>query len=899
LYYFFKRKKNIYFYNQCQSLVFDVKRKYENKIPSMRWRRFISFLPLLAFFTLFITDLQAQNAASVFVDDSGLMRWRENQEEVQGFGVNYSAPFAHAFRTARRRNVPITEAIDNDIYHFARLGLDAYRVHVWDTEISDTLGNLLENEHLRLFDYLIMKAKERGIKFFITPIAYWGNGWPERDEPTPGFSAKYGKGDCLTDPAAIKAQENYLFQFLNHVNVYTGIAYKDDPDIIAFEVSNEPHHRGSPERVKAFINRMVAAMRKTGCQKPVFYNISHAVQMADAYFDADIQGGTFQWYPSGLVSNAELKGNFLPNVDHYDIPYAGDPRFKKMAKVVYEFDAADIGRSYIYPAIARSFRTAGIQWATHFAYDPTYMADINTEYGTHYMNLAYTPQKALSLKIASRVFHKIPMHADFGSYPGNADFGDFHLSYEEDRAEMRGLKEFIYTNHTDQKPPEPESLESISGWGHSPLVQYRGTGAYFLDRLEPGVWRLEVMPDAIWVKDPFGRISPKKKVGVIKWNQWPMKVDLPDLGENFSLRPINSGNTHKPDVNQQTFAIRPGAYLLTREGVRPSMRPDAEWKNIRINEFSAPRENVDQLYVVHHPVKETGAGEKLTLSAKVVLPEVMPESVELFYQGRGYWQQRIIMEHQGGYDYTATIPDSMMREGFLNYRLVVRSKDKVVTYPEQIPSHPWDWDFYGDDPYRLRVVTDNTPLYLFEASTDADRLHRRWIRGSGFLLPTEYPDKARLEVNVDQLFRVDPENPDAEPVYDYTMRYAFADKIAGREEDLGKKLRLIFRGRSLNDKPCPFQIALVDVRGNAYGALVELKPDQDEYVLDLNDFKKVKLVTMPRPYPTFLPYYFEGGTDEPLDLKKVEALQLSIGPGIDESELKEKHGVLIESLRLE
>jgi len=28
-------------------------------------------------------------------------------------------------------------------------------------------------------------------------------------------------------------------------------------------------------------------------------------------------------------------------------------------------------------------------------------------------------------------------------------------------------------------------------------------------------------------------------------------------------------------------------------------------------------------------------------------------------------------------------------------------------------------------------------------------------------------------------------------------------------------------------------------------------------------------------------------------------LQLSIGPGIDESELKEKHGVLIESLRLE
>ena len=76
--------------------------------------------------------------------------------------------------------------------------------------------------------------------------------------------------------------------------------------------------------------------------------------------------------------------------------------------MVYEFDAADVGKSYIYPAIARSFRTAGIQIATHFAYDPTYLAYSNTEYNTHYMNLVYTPQKALSLMISSEVFHEIP-----------------------------------------------------------------------------------------------------------------------------------------------------------------------------------------------------------------------------------------------------------------------------------------------------------------------------------------------------------------------------------------------------------------------------------------------------------------------------------------------------------
>ena len=72
--------------------------------------------------------------------------------------------------------------------------------------------------------------------------------------------------------------------------------------------------------------------------------------------------------------------------------------------------------------MARSFRTAGIQIATHFAYDPTYLAYANTEYNTHYMNLVYTPQKALSLKICAEVFREIPMYADFGTYPENTIF---------------------------------------------------------------------------------------------------------------------------------------------------------------------------------------------------------------------------------------------------------------------------------------------------------------------------------------------------------------------------------------------------------------------------------------------------------------------------------------------
>ena len=187
--------------------------------------------------SVFFCGLIAQTLPEqIYINDNGIMHWTADKKEVQGFGVNYTLPFAHEYRMAKKSGISLEEAIKQDVYHMARLDLDLYRVHVWDTEISDTAGNLINNDHLKLFDFAINEMKKRGIRFIITPIAYWGNGWPERDEPTPGFSQKYGKDACLTNADAIKAQENYLNQFLKHVNPYTGIAYKAEPHVIGFEI---------------------------------------------------------------------------------------------------------------------------------------------------------------------------------------------------------------------------------------------------------------------------------------------------------------------------------------------------------------------------------------------------------------------------------------------------------------------------------------------------------------------------------------------------------------------------------------------------------------------------------------------------------------------------------------
>ena len=843
--------------------------------------------------------LVAQRSSEVYVDDKGVMRWGKSREEVKGFGVNYTVPFAHAYRVAETLGVPHEKAIDQDVYHFARLGLDLYRIHVWDTEISDSVGNLLENEHLRLFDYTVHKMKERGIKFVLTPIAYWGGGWPEPDEPTPGFAYKYGKEGSLTHPEAIKAQENYLYQFLNHVNPYTGLAYKEDPDVIAFEVSNEPHHKGPASEVTEFINRMVGAMRKTGTQKPIFYNMSHSTHLAEGYYDADIQGGTYQWYPTNLLAGHELQGNFLPNVDEYTFPYAGDERFEKMARLVYEFDPADVGASYMYPAMARSFREAGLQLGAQFAYDALYMAPYNTEYGTHYMNLAYTPQKALSLKIASEVFHQIPMQKDFGSYPENTTFGDFRVDYEQDLAELVSQDKFFYTNTTTSVPSSLKKLEQIAGYGNSPLVQYEGRGAYFLDRLEKGVWRLEVMPDAIWVEDPFSKTSLKKKVAVLNWREWPMKVKLPDLGEDFTLTPLNQGNEFTAQAEGSAFTVSPGTYLLKRKGKETKWKGDSQWKNIRLQEFVAPAASLDKTYVMHQPLEQATAGRALELEAEVV-SEQEPNAVALHLFGP-FGSVGIPMENTAGYTYKTSIPDSLLKEGFVRYFIRVEDeKGASRTYPSGLEGHPADWDFHDEVPYELPVAAAASPVYLFNARTDSEYLMREWVEGSNFaLVPGQEPGKAFYQVWLQEVPKIDPKNNEGKKERDYSMRYYFGDKVAGRLQDLPAKEKLVFRGKSLTGESQPLQLSLVMKDGSTYGGVVRLEPEAGEYVLSLDELEKGKLVSLPRPYPDFLPYYFENKTAAKLDMSEVESLQFSIGPGIPANELEEAQGIAIESVWLE
>lgn len=225
--------------------------------------------------------------------------------------------------------------------------------------------------------------------------------------------------------------------------------------------------------------------------------------------DARVEGATLGWYPSGLVAGRSLRRNFLPLVNQYGGSEAWNPSMRtearaRKAKTVYELDVADVPGSYMYPAMARAFRSGGAQIATQFQYDPLPLAPFNQGWQTHYLNLVCTPQKAVSFLIAAEAFRRLPRLQDYGPYPASSRFGPFRVSNEEDLSEMVTDRELFHSHTTRTPPPAPEILERVIGCGSSPVVSYEGTAAYFLERLRPGAWRLEVYPDAVWVNDPHG-----------------------------------------------------------------------------------------------------------------------------------------------------------------------------------------------------------------------------------------------------------------------------------------------------------------------------------------------------------------------------------------------------------
>ena len=791
--------------------------------------------------------LQAQEL--VYTDAAGTIRWKKNKQEVSLFGANYCLPSACDFRAAAYMGGERKQMIAEDMEHFKRMNWDGLRLCFWgDFQNTDSEGNLLENEHLDLLDCLIAEAAKRDIYMLLSPIVTYNSQWPEMTDTTStGFAKYYPKNTLTHDEKAIRAQENYLKQILEHRNPYTGRCLKDEPNILFVEFINEPSQ--FPEDIPgmvSYIDRLYKAVRSTGCKKLTFYNVSQNFGVAPAIRKSKVQGSTHAWYPGALNNGYSLQGNGLLFVDRYEQML--NPELKGKAKIVYEFDSTDISSGYMYPAMAREFRRGGIQFAAMFSYDMLRTAPTNLGWQTQYFNMVYTPSKAVSGMIAAEVIRRIPRGKHFGYYPENNIFGDFRVSYDEQLSELNADDMFYYSNTTSTRPKNLQALSHIAGIGSSPVVSYSGTGIYFLDKQSDDTWQLEVYPDIMELDDPFKMVNPHRIVRKASCNSRTMKIQLPGLDTVITVLPGK-------------YKLSAGKLISEEELPAKDLyqSPMKEWK------------------VANRTVSEFIAEKQVTFKCEVFGPE-RPKEVSLYLMLKPWGCKRIPMIAKDGFYYEAQVDLSWLEKGSYQYHYAIETSDDMLLFPAGTHCLPDRWDYYEQDTYAFRLTSATTPLLLLGEWDNWKhiRYSRTYLSPETTFKPVSSGEEL---IPAYQLSVVDLEKKDnyVTPC-DATFSHFIGDRMPCR--DMGKVSPSFIKIRAYGLNGTDKAICnIVDKDGRGYGAVFQLDRETSDILIPVSSLVPMKAAMLPQDWPGVNSYWYPVSMQtntSPLDWTIAEFVQVSL-----------------------
>jgi hypothetical protein len=873
--------------------------------------RFVIFALWLAAMPLHAANARSSEDAAairpVYLDSAGIIRWGDSKEEVRLFGANYCIMSGSDYRMAGLVSNDRKAMIDEDLAQFARMGWTALRLCSWgDWENADRAGNLIVNEHVDLLDYVIAKARERGIYILLTPIHTYDPAFADQVKNPPsntGFSRYFTREEMGTNRESIAAQANYIKQLLEHVNPYTHTSIKDEPSILFVEMINEPVHH--PEDIAgsiAYINTLVSAVRNTGCKKLTFFNVSQDFAIAPAIHTSAVDGVSFGWYPSGLVAGHTLRGNFLQAVDAYPDMLRAD--LSGRPRIVYEFDSADLLTGYLYPAMARTYRSVGAQFAAMFAYDMLQTAPFNLGWQTHYLNLVHTPRKAVSAVIAAEVMRRLPAYQSYGRYPDNLKFGDFRVSYDADSSELNADDVFMNAGATDSAPRTPRALKRIVGFDSSGAVDYEGSGAYFLDKVKDGVWRLEVYPDEALVRDPFEQPRPDKIVSRLLYRSWPMTVHLSDLGGRFFATPINVPGD-KPAAARRAagarFMVEPGVWLLSEKEHVASAALPAFIGRVGFNEYHVNKRISYPDSVLPLTANEFPADGAVVIRARAAT-DALPDELKLWIRPAGMrgFESPIPMQRLRGNDYVAVREAGVLPPGLYEYAISLKRGNRAMSFPGAVPQEPGEWPFLMESPWVFRVMPPASPMRLLNPKQDFKRLSfvrpGEKYRSPFFQLsPGETDDETALALTLPDLGNDTPQR--------YAAALYIGDSISARRPDVRRADAVEVKLRAVGGQHKTLEVVLIERDGAAWSASVAATNRWAVVRVPIGDFHISRSIHIPSPFPGLWNYWRpsparRGTGADRMHAEDLDRLQLTVFPNMGGPARDDAKGAAIESIRL-
>ena len=140
--------------------------------------------------------------------------------------------------------IPWQQQIDRQMLEAERAGLTVVRTWAFDNIASDPSafetapGQFNESTFAKL-DYIVASAQRHHMRVILPMENYWNDYGGIQAVAT--WLGLPNKLLFFTDPQAQQVYKDYVAHLVNRVNTVSGVAYKNDPTIFAWELMNEPN----------------------------------------------------------------------------------------------------------------------------------------------------------------------------------------------------------------------------------------------------------------------------------------------------------------------------------------------------------------------------------------------------------------------------------------------------------------------------------------------------------------------------------------------------------------------------------------------------------------------------------------------------------------------------------
>ncbi len=217
-------------------------------------------------------------------------------------------------------------------------------------------------------------------------------------------------------------------------------------------------------------------------------------------------------------------------------------------------------------------------------------------------------------------------------------------------------------------------------------------------------------------------------------------------------------------------------------------------------------------------------------------------------------------------DYVAEIPADAVTAGILTYRIIVQKKNtEFIVFPGNHKGDPYTWDNTNEVTWQTIVATEKTSIDLFNTNTDRTQLvyyNPDWRNNTFSTISSDRSGQLAIKIVAKTLSEKQ----------SMGWQFYFGDKIKGRTIEMPDQRTIVVRLRA--ETPVNAKLILVTKDAKSFSAPLLAGNEWKELRIPVSGMQPDSFLLLPRPYPGFLPLWFNRSSAGNFYLPDAEKLQI-------------------------